>query len=223
MVEREFARLSIRDLNHNEVAQDLKYRDADELYVALGAGDLTAAVIATAVQRLRGTLPDKLLPKKRAKPRAHGDNTADISVRGVGDLMCNFARCCRPVPPEQIAGYITLGRGVSIHRQDCGNFLNLHQKHRERVIEVDWGGESNAVYPVDLRITAYDRQGLLKDLSGLIADEDMRVTTLTTRTDRASMQVNIDLTLEVDGLESLGRVMSRLEQVSNVVSVRRQT
>jgi GTP pyrophosphokinase len=137
--------------------------------------------------------------------------------------MCNFARCCRPVPPEQIAGYITLGRGVSIHRQDCGNFLNLHQKHRERVIEVDWGGENNAVYPVDLRITAYDRQGLLKDLSGLIADEDLRVTTLTTRTDRASMQVNIDLTLEVDGLESLGRVMSRLEQVSNVVSVRRQT
>ncbi len=223
IVEREFARLTIKDLTHAQVAHDLKFQDADELYVALGAGDITAAVIATAVQRLRGTLPDKLIPKKRAKPHSDTDNTADISVRGVGDLMCTFARCCRPVPPEQIAGYITLGRGVSIHRQDCGNFLNLLQKHRERVIEVAWGGENNAVYPVDLGILAYDRQGLLKDISGLIADEDLRVTSLATGSDRPSMQVSIDLTIEVTGLESLARVMSRLEQVSNVISVRRRS
>ena len=91
---------------------------------------------------------------------------------GVGDLLCNFARCCRPVPPEPIGGYITQGRGVSIHRQDCGNFLGLVRNSPERVLETSWGESSSGSYPVDLSIHAFDRSGLLRDITGVLADED---------------------------------------------------
>ncbi|HEY5655469.1 MAG TPA: bifunctional (p)ppGpp synthetase/guanosine-3',5'-bis(diphosphate) 3'-pyrophosphohydrolase [Woeseiaceae bacterium] len=221
IVERELARLAIKDLAAAEIARQLKFADADELFVALGAGDMTSAVISTAVQQLRGEPAARLISKKRAKPVA-GDKPGNV-VRGIGGLLCNFARCCRPVPPEDIAGYITLGRGVSIHRQNCGNFENLNLRHPERVIEVYWGDDDRSTYQVDLKILAYDRQGLLKDISGMLADDDVRITGLQTRADRPHLQISIDLQIEVNGLELLSRVMTRLEQIPNIVGVRRQS
>ncbi len=126
------------------------------------------------------------------------------------------------MPPEHIAGYITQGRGVTIHRQDCGNFLSLNSKKPERIIEVDWGESDHASDPVELKLYAYDRQGLLRDISNVLADEEVSVLNLQTDVDKKQMQAVMDFSVEVRSLPSLSRIISRLEQVANVTSVRRK-
>ena len=135
--------------------------------------------------------------------------------------MCNFPRCCRPVPPEPIIGYITKGRGVSIHRQDCGNFLALNQRSPERVLETGWG-QSDSSYPVDLTLHAFDRSGLIRDITAVLADENANVLELKSRTDKESMQVIMELSVEIKDLPTLSTAITRLEQLPNVVSVRRK-
>lgn len=221
ILDRELSRLAVRDVATDDIARQLKHKNTDALCIALGAGDLTSASIATALQNLRGTdLPRKTRKKRSSKPT--GKKSDNVEVSGVGDLLCNFARCCRPVPPEPIAGYITLGRGVSIHRQDCGNFLGLNQRNPERIIEVDWGQSDSATYPVDLRLRAHDRTGLLRDISTVLADEDASVTDLSSHTDQKSMQTIMDISVEIKDLPTLSTAITRLEQLPNVISVKRK-
>ncbi|MDH3266188.1 MAG: TGS domain-containing protein, partial [Gammaproteobacteria bacterium] len=221
VLDRELARLNVRDVATDDIAHQLKHKNTDTLCVALGAGDLTSASIATALQHLRGTeVEEKIRTRRPAKRKTK--ESESIAVSGVGDLLCNFARCCRPVPPEAIVGYITVGRGVSIHRQDCGNFLGLNQRHPERIIEVDWGKSDSATYPVDLRLRAHDRTGLLRDISTVLADEKAGITDLSSHTDKKSMQTVMDISIEIQDLPTLSTAMSRLEQLANVISVSRK-
>ena len=221
ILERELVRLSVRDIATDKIARQLKHKDTDALCIALGAGDLTSASIATALQNLRGAeLPERVRARRPARKR---DSKPDsVAVSGVGDLMCNFARCCRPVPPEPIVGYITQGRGVSIHRQDCGNFLSLNQRHPERIVEIQWGEQDEGAYPVDLTVHAFDRSGLIRDITAVIADDNANVMDLKSHTDRKSLQVVMDLSIEIRDLPTLSGVITRLEQLPNVVSVRRK-
>ena len=221
IVDRELAKLNIRDVTAADIATQLKFKDSDSLWVALGAGDITAAGVATAIQHLRHGTQRAQTPKRR-QPRKHGKASEQIAVSGVGDLLCNFAKCCRPVPPEPISGYITKGRGVSIHRQDCGNFLSLNARQPERIIEVDWGAENDAMYPAEVTLVAYDRQGLLRDVTGVLADDGVSVDSIRTDTNQKTMQAIMELGLSVPGLDTLSQVISRLEQLPNVVSVRRK-
>jgi GTP pyrophosphokinase len=189
--------------------------------ISLGSGDLTSAAIATALQHLRGTEIPETIRHKRP-PRRKGKESESVAVSGVGDLLCNFARCCRPVPPEAIVGYITQGRGVSIHRQDCGNFLGLNQRHPERIIEVDWGETESTTYPVDLRLRAFDRTGLLRDISTVLADEGASVMDLSSHTDKKTMQTVMDISIEISDLPTLSTAITRLEQLPNVIAVKRK-
>jgi len=221
IIERELARLGVRDVTAGDLAKQLKHPNADALCVALGAGDLTAASIATALQHMRGDEPPR--PSRRRRAKRHKTNMPDaVAVSGIGDLMCNFARCCRPVPPEHISGYITQGRGVSIHRQDCGNFLSLTQRYPERMIEVDWGNSETATYPVDLTVSAFDRAGLLRDITMVLADEDANIVNLQSHADKESMQTIMQLSIEIRDLPTLSTAITRLEQLANVVSVKRK-
>ena len=222
ILDRELSRLSVRDVATDSIARQLKLKDTDALCVALGAGDLTSASIATALQNLRGAeLPERI--RTRRPSRKKGDQTDSIAVSGVGDLLCNFARCCRPVPPEPIVGYITQGRGVSIHRQDCGNFLGLNQRHPERIVEIQWGEQESGAYPVDLTVHAFDRSGLIRDITAVLADDSANITDLRSHTDRKSLQVVMDISIEIRDLPTLSAAITRLEQLPNVVSVRRRT
>ncbi len=221
IIERELARLNVRDVAIDDIAKQLKHKTTDALCVALGAGDLTSASIATALQHIRGIdTPDQV--RARRVPRRKDKKNGRIAVSGVGNLMSNFARCCRPVPPEAVVGYITQGRGVSIHRADCGNFLGLNQRYPERMIEVSWGSSEAASYPVDLRLRTMDRSGLLRDISSILADENANVTELTTHLDKKAMQSIMDFSIEIRDLPTLSAVITRLEQVPNVVSVDRR-
>ncbi|MEO1204154.1 MAG: ACT domain-containing protein, partial [Pseudomonadota bacterium] len=220
ILERELARLNVRDVTTDTVAKQLKQKDTESLCVQLGSGEMTAAAIATAIQQLRGTQLERPTRARKARPR---DSQPDgVAVSGVGDLMCNFARCCRPVPPETIAGYITQGRGVTIHRADCGNYLNLRQRHPERTIEVAWGSSETNAYPVDLSVLAYDRAGLLRDITQVLTDENVNIVELDLKTDREHMQSVIAIGIEIPDLPTLSATISRLEQLTNVVSVKRK-
>lgn len=218
--DRELTKLHVRDITAVDVSLQLKFKDSDALFVALGAGDLTGAGVATAIQNLQQNGPKEKQPKRR-KPKTVRASE-QIAISGVGNLLCNFARCCRPVPPEPIAGYITKGRGISIHRQDCGNFLNLNLKQVERVIEVSWGTSTNTMYPAELTLTALDRHGLLRDVTSVLADDGVSVDGIQTRTDRKKMQAFMEINVSVPGLATLSHVITRLEQLPNVLSVRRK-
>ena len=222
ILERELARLGVRDVATDDIAKQLKHKDPETLCVALGAGDVTAASIATALQQMRGTDLPRPIRKKRARTREE-QKPDGISVSGIGDLLCNFARCCRPVPPEAITGYITQGRGVTVHRQDCGNFLGLNRRHPERTIEVDWGSSETATYPVDLTLRAFDRAGLLRDITIVLADENANIIDVQTHTDKAQMQSVMHLRVEIPDLPTLSTAITKLEQLPNVVSVKRKT
>lgn len=220
ILDRELSRLNVKDVATDAIAKQLKLKDTEALAVALGAGDLTSASVATALQHIRGTeLPDKI---RTRRPRKTDSKADSVAVSGVGDLMCNFARCCRPVPPEPIVGYITQGRGVSIHRQDCGNFLGLNQRSPERIVEISWGESESAAYPVDLSVHAFDRSGLIRDITSVLADDNANVTALKSDTDKDSMHVVMEISIEVQDLPTLSAVITKLEQLPNVVSVRRK-
>ena len=219
ILERELARLNMKDTPTDSIARQLKQKDTEALCVLLGAGELTAAAIATALHQLRGDdLPKQVRGKKRRRRKGAAGG---VAVSGIGDLMCNFAKCCRPVPPEAITGYITQGRGVSIHRQDCGNFLGLKRRSPERVIEVNWGESDEDNYPVDLTIRAFDRSGLLRDITLVLSDEKANIVDMTTKTDKKSMETIISVSIEVRDLPTLSTIIARVEQVANVSSVSR--
>ena len=220
VLDRELSRLNVKDVPTDTIAKQLKHKDTDALCVALGAGDLTSAAIATALQHIRGIdTPERARPRRARKQT---DDAGATGVTGVGDLLCNFARCCRPVPPEPIVGYITQGRGVSIHRQDCGNFLGLNQRHPERILSISWGESDASAYPVDLSLHAFDRSGLIRDITAVLADDDANILDMNSHTDKTSMQVVIDISIEIKDLPTLSTVIARLEQIPNVVSVRRK-
>ena len=222
VLDREISRLNLREVATDRIAQRLKLPDTETLCVALGAGDVTAANVATALQHLKNEETPARMEPRRPPPAARNGRDG-IAIRGVGDLLCNLARCCRPMPPEAIVGYITQGRGVSIHRQDCGNFRNLQSRQPERVIEVEWGDATEAYYPAELVVHAYDRQGLLRDVTSVLADEKISIENAQTSTDRQRMQAVMELRVSVPGLAALSRVISKLEQLPNVTSAKRKS
>jgi GTP pyrophosphokinase len=222
MYDRELERLGVRALPLAEILDELGLENADALYVGLGEGEISLAQVAGAIQRrLQERAPPKL---PRTTPTADKPGKASgLVVDGVGDLMSTIARCCRPVPPELIAGYITLGRGVSIHRADCANLLRMRDAQPQRVLAVDWGGSSpERTFPVSVRIEAFDRRGLVRDISGVLADERISIEAMNTVTDPAENTATVELTVTVHGLAELSRLLSRFAGLPNVISATRR-
>ncbi|MFC6671692.1 GTP diphosphokinase [Marinobacterium aestuariivivens] len=227
IVEREFKRLAldIREIDLGQVARELHYRSVDDMFAGLGAGDLRQSQIINAAQRQvevdqHDEQLDLALPT--TAPRDKGSKDEGIRIRGVGNLLTKMASCCKPVPGDPIVGYITQGRGVSIHREDCINALALREQEPERMIEVDWGEKTEATYPVDIMIEAYDRSGLLRDIMMELANSNLNVLAANTLTDRKSNVARLSITVEIARLELLGRIMDKINQVPNVIDVHRQ-
>jgi GTP pyrophosphokinase len=221
MLEKELQRLGVQpDLER--LAAELKLGNAEQLYLAIGAGDVTLASVAKTVERLAPVDTEVDLLRERRPAARRRPSRGGIVVSWVGELMTHLARCCRPVPPEPIAGYVTLGRGVSIHRQACRNLLRLREQHPERLLEVAWDLQTESGFSVDVTVEAYDRRGLLRDISTVLTDERVDIMASNTRTDRRSNTATIDLTLVIRGLEQLSRILHRIGSLPNVYSVRRR-
>ncbi|MGS2743248.1 GTP diphosphokinase [Halomonas sp. LS-001] len=224
LFEREMRRLDVEGLDLKQLAKAVNYVSAEDMYAALGAGDLRIGQVLHQAQQLFGEHDDQeQLDRLLAKPRRQPSNAnkSDITVLGVGNLKTSMANCCRPVPGEPIVGFITQGRGVTVHRQDCPNILQLRVDEPQRIIEVEWGERAHTRYPVTIEIQAWDRSGLLRDVTGLLGNEKVNVLAVNTLTDTDEGIARLRITLEVDGLEALGRLFSRIQQLPNVTEVRR--
>ncbi|SDN24290.1 GTP diphosphokinase [Vreelandella arcis] len=224
LFEREMRRLDVEGLDRPKLAKAVNYQTADDMYAALGAGDLRIGQVLHQAQQLFGETDDQeQLDRLLAKPKRQSSKAtkSDITVLGVGNLKTSMANCCRPVPGEPIVGFITQGRGVTVHRQDCSNILQLRLDEPQRIIEVEWGERAETRYPVTIEIQAWDRSGLLRDVTGLLGNEKVNVLAVNTLTDTDEGIARLRITLEVDGLEALGRLFSRIQQLPNVTEVRR--
>jgi GTP pyrophosphokinase len=220
--ERELHRMGLSDVNLEQVAEKLNFSDVDGLMAALGRGDMQSGQVVSAVLGLRESEEHDTLavPSRRVR---RVQEAKDFSILGVGNLLTNAARCCRPVPNDAIVGYITRGRGVTIHRQDCANVLRLKDEDRDRLIDVEWGARPDRVFPVDIQLQAYDRPGLLRDVSGLLANDRVNVMGVNTVTDRNDMIARMELHIEVTDIGQLSRILSRIGQLPNIIEVKRKT
>ncbi len=221
-LEREFQRLGIRHLKLEKVADRLGFPKPEDLFATIGHGALTTAQV---VARIQDLLPAPLateegLPTLR-RPKSTEPGKDDVRIRGVGRLLTQMAHCCQPAPFEPIAGYLTQGRGVTIHRQDCRNFLGLASQHHERVIEVGWG-ETPATYPVDIMIVAHDRSGLLRDITSILANDQVNVLGANTLTDKETSIARMGLTVEITDVVQLSRVLDKIGQLPNIVEAYRK-
>jgi GTP pyrophosphokinase len=222
-LERELHRLGVSGRQLEEVAKKLNFNDVDSMMAALGGGDLHTGQVVNMLLSLTGTedgqppsLPSR---NRRAFPRHEPD---DFRVLGVGNLLTNAARCCRPVPNDAIVGYITRGRGVTIHRRDCANVLRLKDEDRDRLVDVEWGALPDRVFPVDIQLHAYDRPGLLRDVSALLANDRINVLGVNTNTDKRDMIARMELHVEVTDIGQLSRILSRMGQLPNIIEVKRK-
>ena len=224
LFEREMKRLDVEGMDLETLARKVNYASPDDMYAALGAGDLRIGQVLHQAQQLFGESDDQeQLDRLLAKPRKGADRGggSDITVLGVGNLKTSMANCCHPVPGEAIVGFITQGRGVTVHRQDCPNILQLRMDEPQRIIEVEWGERARTQYPVDVEIQAWDRAGLLRDVTGVLSNDKVNVLSVNTLTDTDDGIARMVITVEVDGLETLGRLFSRIQQLPNVIEVRR--
>ena len=217
---RELDRLDLERQPLSEVAKAMNMKSADDLFAGIGAGDVRLSqVVRHIVRQADFKQPQQELPLLKPTKKK-GDND-DISIQGVGHLLTQIAQCCKPVPGDDISGYVTLGRGVSVHRQDCENLMHLEMTEAQRIIAVSWGGKVSQMYPVDIDISAYDRTGLLRDVSLVLADSGVNVVAVNTKSDQKDHLANMQITIEIDSLSKLGRVLNKLNQLPNVVTVRR--
>ncbi|MBI2844978.1 MAG: bifunctional (p)ppGpp synthetase/guanosine-3',5'-bis(diphosphate) 3'-pyrophosphohydrolase [Chloroflexi bacterium] len=218
ILERELRRLGIDEISFEEMAKLFHYEKVDDFLAAIGYGDLSAQNIATRIlekEREKEEAEEETLPA--AKPREAA--ITGIRVRGVGDLLTHMARCCTPLPGDEIIGYVTRGRGVTIHRRDCKNLLG--KMERERLVEVDWG-EDKKVYPVVIRVEAYDRKGLLKDIAEIVEQEDVNISSSSVTTSKKDRKAIFIATLEISGMSQLSRILTKIEGLTNVLEARRQ-
>ena len=220
-LEVEFRRLDLDPGEVDQVIHKFNASRVEDLHAMVGSGDVTAVQVANAVERLheREQRERTGIAVQRVSTRETDDD--DVRVEGVGSLMHQLARCCQPVPGDAIAGYITRGRGVSVHRQDCRQFLELQQRHPERVLDVRWSTRAQGRYPARVRIEAWDRRELIRDIGTMLASEKVNVSAMNARHADSSDHVEIELTVQVEDFDQLATLLSRLQGIPNVTSARR--
>jgi len=219
LIEKELQRLGKTAINLEQLAQQLGFAHADDLYVAVAKEDFSLRNVDAffSPQTSSPATPVHLVTGKPAVPKP---GSSGVLVQGVGALLTQLARCCRPAPPDSIAGFVTRGRGVSIHRADCPSFIPLSRRHPERVTEVSWGETGDSVYPVDLVVHAHDRAGLLRDLSEVFARLRLNVVGVNTQS-KASL-AHMVFTVQVNGAQALAQALTALNEVNGVLWAQRR-
>ena len=212
-LERELQRLGITNTNFEKMARELGFKLPEEMFIALGNGDLSVNRVIRQLSEIVATVDtlEATIPAQEAKP-----STDAVEVVGLKGLLSNMARCCNPMPGDQIVGYITRGRGATIHRQDCPNILR--QKDTERLLQVDWG-KIERTFPVHITVKAYDRQGLMGDISTLLQGEGVNIADVSVNYNRTV--ADIKLVIEIRDLAQLSRVLTRIESLPNVLEAQR--
>ena len=218
MVERELQRVGMSSANLDHLAQQLGYAKSEELFAAAGREEIGAKQLQTALRGAPAAAPaaETILPGKSKADAKDGG----ILIVGMDKLLTQLAKCCRPAPPDAIAGFVTRGRGVSIHRRSCRDLQRLAERQPERMIEADWGQQKEGVFSVDIVVQAHDRQGLLRDISEVLSREKINVTAVNTQSKQHMAYMSF--TVEITNLEQLQRTLAQVREVQGVFTASRR-
>ncbi len=218
VLDKELRRLGLEEASFEDIAVLFKYGSVDDFLAAIGYGDISPQRIAAKVAELRRKEEEEeeALPET-APPAAP---VSGLSVTGVSGVLTRLARCCNPLPGEPIVGFVTRGRGITVHRRDCPNILRIED--RERLITVSWGEDKQRVYPVMVQIKAYDRPGLLRDIADIVAGEGVNMASANVTTSKKDHSAVIIAILEITGMPQLSRILNKVERIPNVVEARRK-
>ncbi|EHU9518481.1 GTP diphosphokinase [Vibrio vulnificus] len=232
ILENELAKIgaTLKDAEQYAVKR-FNVKSADELYVGVGSGDLRINQILNHINALVNKPTAEEEDRQALERLQEAGNKAAVSptrprkdavvVQGVDNLMSHLARCCQPIPGDEICGYITQGRGISVHRADCEQLEELRHHAPERIIDTVWGSDVVGSYMLTVRVEAMERSGLLKDITTMLANEKIKVISMKSRLDYRTHLNVMDFELEVTNIEVLTRIMKRVEQIKDVMSVKR--
>lgn len=214
MMEKELRRLGVVDLDMEDLAKSFGFKAADDLYVALGCGDVAVGRIINFLTEVESPIDDPLLTAKPVE--VERKDSESVNVLGLKGILTNIAKCCNPAPGDDIIGYITRGRGATIHRKDCPNVLRI--KDRERLVKVSWG-EPRRTFPVTVQIKAYDRQGLMGDISTVLSNEGVNMRDINVKI--ANNLATINIMLDIGDISQLSRILTLTESLPNVMDAYR--
>jgi GTP pyrophosphokinase len=220
VVVRELQRMGQPGINLDDLAARLGFARSEDLFIEIARARLNIRQLQVAVRGAELPVDEPELVELPVRRQRDSDVAEKgILIVGVGRLLTQLAGCCKPAPPDPIVGFVTRGKGVSVHRADCSNFSNMLTRHPERVIETSWGGRTDGVFAVDIVIDAYDRQGLLRDVSDVLAREKINVIAVNTQSRQGN--AHMSFTAEVGSIAQLNRTLALLHEVQGVVGARR--
>lgn len=218
LLQREITRLDMGDdFDFDDLAGTFRYDTADDLFEAVGCGDISVGRVVNALVTIKDGDPAGFpTPSEEEISR---ETSGDVKVLGLKGLRNQLAGCCNPTPGDEIVGYITRGRGATIHRRDCPNILNMDDK--ERLVEVSWGSPERT-FPVPVKIKAYDRDGLTRDIANLLSNNNIRLSDLKVDVDHSRGEAVFNLVIGVRNVTELRRILDLLERLHNVYEARRE-
>ncbi len=220
ILEKELKRMALHNVDLDSLPPKFGQKNLDEFLVALALGEITAGHVARALHETMMPASTET-PAAPAPPRAPKRGKDAVTIEGVGNLLTTLARCCQPLPGDAIVGYITRGKGVSIHRADCASFARLRARDAARAIDVEWGSQRDQAYEVDVLVKGYDRKWLHKDVTNVIAAANVHLIAANARVDSASGLATMNFALRVADYEQLSMLLGRLSGVANVIEARR--
>ena len=219
--------LSIAKVDLTPAIERFNFTTKDDLLAAIGSGNTRLLQVVHCIQQEdeRSKPEVEIDPQSLIKqPQQNNTQAADsngITVSGVGNLLTHMAKCCHPVPGDEISGFITQGRGISVHRVDCEQLANALNQQPEREVEVQWGMANKKSYQVSINIIGGDRQGLLRDISTIISNERVSIIGIESNTDNAKQSMSMTIKVEITNNEALTRLLTKLNQLDDVAEVKR--
>ncbi len=220
LLDKELRRLGLDQRNLEEIAKFFNYKTVDDLHEAIGHEDASLSTIGVKLLEAERAKTEAPPPPPTQPPVVPKAPETAITIQGIDDVMQRLARCCSPLPGDQVVGYITRGRGITIHRSDCKNIQELDAE-RERLISIDWKQAEQSVYPVLVRVEAFDRSGLVHDISGIVAAEGVSMTSTNAVVSHKERIAVITATLEISGAAQLTRILNKIDHLQNVIDARR--
>jgi len=222
LLEAELSRVNLKLSDTGCALKKYNVNTHDDLLAAVGCGDIKINQLINYLQQQLQPAPTQDEPLQFKKPSTSTSNRSEVVVEGVGNLLTHIAKCCQPIPGDLIDGFISQGKGISVHRNDCEQLKELLTRHPERSVDVNWGGQSTAGYSLEVIIFANDRTGLVRDITAIIANEKVSLLGMNTHTNQQTQVATIELTLEVAGHDILSRTITKLTNVTEVFEVKRR-
>jgi GTP pyrophosphokinase len=226
MLEKEMKRLAINE-SFDSMAKLFNYEKVDDFLAAIGYGDINSQHLATRVLEAERREQERRMweerPYETASSGRRTSTESGFMVQGVDGLLTHLGRCCNPVPGDPIVGYVTRGRGLTVHRTTCPNIANIVRKGQEiRLVDVQWAARPEATFPVKIQVAAYDRSGLMRDVAALVADEHINMVSVEAITGQKDNLAIINATLEIQNASQLTRILTKIDRLPNVVEARRR-